>query len=193
MRWIFCFGIVIVSFFLLSVSKLVAESSLPVYDTLGGNFTLESTRKEATSLSDFRDKIVLLFFGYTSCPDICPISLATIREALKQLKQDVDSVRAIFISIDPERDSLPHLQEFLGYFHPDFVGMTGSHAELRKVTQQFGVSYHRDTSSQSAGHLIVHSGYVFLIDPESRVRALYRTDTQPKQMVADIQTLLQTN
>ena len=175
-----------------SWSFVLSAASLDVYDTIGGDFELNSTLSKKIGPQNFRGKVLLVFFGYTSCPDICPITLITIRNALEDLEpNEVEKVQPLFISVDPERDTLKGLKQFLKFFHSSFVGLTGSDEELKVVAKKFGSAYMRDALSDSAAdYLIAHSGYVYLMDQQGRTRALYRTSNKADEMVEGIRKLL---
>ncbi|MAA69114.1 MAG: hypothetical protein CL915_10235 [Deltaproteobacteria bacterium] len=166
--------------------------SLGVYETIGGDFELNSTLGKKIGPQSFRGKVLLVFFGYTSCPDICPITLTTIKDALENLEpNEVEHVQPLFISVDPERDTLEGMKPFLTYFHSSLVGVTGSKEELKAVTKKFGSAYIKDTRSDSAAdYLIAHSGYIYLMDQQGRTRALYRTSNKAEEMVEGIRKLL---
>ena len=167
-------------------------ASLDVYDTIGGDFHLNSTLGKKIGPQSFRGKVLLIFFGYTSCPDICPISLTTVKDAVENLEpNEVEQVQPLFISVDPERDTLEGLKQFLTYFHSSIVGVTGSAEELKAITKKFGAAYMKDTRSDSAAdYLIAHSGYIYLIDQKGRTRALYRTSNKAEEIVEGIRKLM---
>lgn len=109
----------------------------------GGDFTLQSA-DGPVSLSDFRGKVVLIYFGYTSCPDVCPTSLGALSAALKQLSpREMDRVQPIFISVDPERDTPGKMVEYVHYFHPKMIGVTGSIEQVRKVADRYGAYFRK--------------------------------------------------
>jgi protein SCO1/2 len=166
---------------------------LDVYDSIGGKFELNSTIGKKIGPQSFRGQVLLVFFGYISCPDICPITLITIKNALETLNaNEAKQVQPLFISVDPERDTLEGMQQFLTYFHPSFVGMTGTTEELKSITKHFGAAYIIESRSDSAAdYLIAHSGYIYLIDQQGRTRALYRISNTAEEMVEGVRTLLQ--
>ncbi len=173
-------------------SVVSTAASLDVYDTIGGDFELNSTLGKKIGPQSFRGKVLLVFFGYTSCPDICPITLTTIKNALEDLEiKELEQVQPLFISVDPERDTLEGMKQFLTFFHSSLVGVTGSAEELKAITKKFGAAYMKDTRSQSAAdYLIAHSGYIYLMDQQGRTRALYRTSNKAEEMVEGIRKLL---
>lgn len=134
----------------------------------GGNFTLHNGN-ETVSLNDYKGKAVFLFFGYTSCPDVCPTSLALISSALKTLNDEQQKkVQVIFISVDPERDTPEKLRNYTKYFHKNIVGVTGSKAEIDKVVKQYGAAYRKVESDSAMGYLVDHSASVFVIDTKGK-------------------------
>ena len=173
-------------------SFVSTAASLDVYDTIGGDFELNSTLGKKIGPQSFSGKVLLIFFGYTSCPDICPITLTTVKDALENLEpSEVEQVQPLFISVDPERDTLEGMKQFLTYFHSSLVGVTGSAEELKAITKKFGAAYMKDIRSDSAvDYLIAHSGYIYLMDQHGRTRALYRTSNKAEEMVEGIRKLL---
>ena len=129
------------------------------------SFTLDSP-EGALSLKDLRGNVVLIFFGFTSCPDVCPISLSTISHAFSYLTDDeLERSRSLFISLDPERDTMERLKKYTGYFHPNITGVTGSIKELGMVAKIFGVNFEKKNSPDSAlGYVIYHSSKIFVIE-----------------------------
>ena len=133
----------------------------------GGDFTLTSDQGPV-NLSDHRGKVVLLFFGYTSCPDICPLSLARIGACLSSLEaKQAEQVSAMFITLDPERDTPQRMSRYAGFFHPGIVGLTGDAEAIEDVTGRYGIGYERSLAPESAlGYSISHPDTILLIDAE---------------------------
>ncbi len=155
------------------------------------DFQLVDEHGQPFRLSDQRGRVVLLFFGYTSCPDVCPTTLATWRQVHESLGEDAESVRFVFVTVDPERDTAERLGMHVDAFQPDFVGLTGSQEELEAVYGIFDVFYEKDTSSQSAlGYLVSHTATTFVIDPEGRWRLRESYGTLVEDLVHDIRQLL---
>jgi protein SCO1 len=159
--------------------KPVADFSLT--DQNGGTFRL----------SEQRDHVVLLFFGYTFCPDVCPTTLgkwARVREALGQEAQDV---RFVFVTVDPQRDTPERLGQHMAVFNADFIGLTGPDDALEQVYQSFGVYHEKDTSTESAaGYLVNHTASAFVVDKQGRWRLVHSFDTPADEIVDDIRQLL---
>ena len=133
----------------------------------GGDFTLRSV-EGPVSLGDLRGKVILLFFGYTSCPDICPLSLARIGACLSSLEpEQTEQVSALFITLDPGRDTVERMHRYAGFFHPGIVGLTGTMEEIDDVTARYGVTYERKLGPESAlGYSIAHPDTILLVDAD---------------------------
>jgi protein SCO1/2 len=156
------------------------------------NFQLIDEQGQPWRLSDQRGKVVFLFFGYTSCPDVCPTTLAAWSQAYKELGEDAGRVRFVFVTVDPERDTPERLGMHVDAFQPDFVGLTGSQADLEAVYDVFDVYYEKDTSSQSAlGYLVSHTATAFVLDPEGRWRLKESYGTLPEDLVHDARQLME--
>lgn len=171
-------------------AALSHADSLPVNSRLGGDFSLPSTRESVTSLSDLRGKVVLLNFGYTSCPDICPMVVARMTQLLRQLGDASQDVEAVFVTFDPERDTLEHLRAYLDYFDERLIGFTGTPAQIQQVAKQYGVVYLPRQGESALGTLYAHSDFIYVLDRQGRVRTLFATDTALSDMTADVQSVL---
>ena len=154
-----------------------------------------SSPEGALSLNDLRGSVVLLFFGFTSCADVCPISLATISHAFSFLNDDeLKLSKSLFISLDPERDSLEKLKKYTGYFHPNITGVTGTIKELGMVAKIFGVNFEKKNSPDSAlGYVIYHSSKIFVIGPQGALRKTIPHNTDSKLLSQQIRSLLGRN
>jgi protein SCO1/2 len=136
----------------------------------GGDFTLHSADGEI-SLHDFRQRVVLLYFGYTSCPDVCPTNLANLAASLKRLSnKGRQSVQVIFISVDPDRDTPAHLKQYTAFFDPSFIGVTSDAATVAKVARAYGVSYKKVEYPGAMGYLVDHSSLTYVIGPNGKLR-----------------------
>ena len=152
----------------------------------GGDFTLQSI-KGPVSLKDFRGKEVLLYFGYTYCPDICPTSLAATAEGLKLLTPDeLAQVAVIFVSVDPKRDTPARLKEYVEFFHPSMVGVTGSAEEIAAIAKRYGIFYaEQKVETAGGGYVVDHSADTFVVASDGRLVARMAHATPPEQ-VAEI-------
>ncbi len=140
----------------------------------GGEFTLQSA-DGPVSLKDYRGKLVLLYFGYTKCPDICPTSMATMTQAVNELTpQQADNVKLLFVSVDPDRDTPELLVEYVSYFHPNFTGLTASKSALAEVAKRYGVQYYKvEMENSSFGYAMNHSGALYLITDDGALRFVF--------------------
>ena len=157
----------------------------------GGDFTLQAA-DGPVSLNDFRGKVVLVYFGYTYCPDICPTSLAATAEALKQLKpEEMARVAMIFVSVDPKRDTPARLKEYAGFFHPAIVGATGTPEEIAGIAKLYGVFYaEQKVENAGGGYLVDHSADTFVISPDGKLVGKIAHATPPDQVVDIIRKYL---
>jgi protein SCO1/2 len=156
----------------------------------GGDFTLTSANGPV-SLEGLRGKVVLLYFGYTWCPDICPTSLAMISVAFRQLTpEEMASVQGVFVSVDPERDTPERLATYTRYFHPAILGVTGTPEEVASVARLYGAGYRKVKQDSATNYVVDHTADIYVIDQQGK---LYRTlphGTPPSEMVAVMRGLL---
>jgi protein SCO1/2 len=151
----------------------IAAAPLPVLYTLGGEFQLDSTEGERLSLADLKGQVVLLNFGYTGCPDVCPTALARMRDVLDLLGEQRASVQPLFVTLDPEVDTVDRIGPYLDFFDPAFIGLTGSTLEVAQAAQGYKVYYERQPLASTAGYTISHSSHIYLIDAAGQVRATF--------------------
>lgn len=156
------------------------------------DFVLTDEEGDTFRLSDQQGNVVLLFFGYTQCPDVCPTTLANWRKVHEALGDDAERVRFVFVTVDPERDTAERLGLHVNAFNPEFIGLTGPQDELETVYDVFNVIYEKDTSSGSAaGYLISHTATTFVLDPGGHWRLRETYGTEVEDIVHDIQQLLE--
>ena len=141
-------------------------------------------------LSEMRGEVVALFFGYTSCPDVCPTTMAELKLALEKLGDQADQVRVLFVTVDPQRDTPARVQEYVDHFNPDFIGLSGSEAELAKVWNDYGVFREVAQGTSAAGYLVSHTGRVTLIDQQGNLRVSFPFDTPVDDVVHDLKLLV---
>ena len=152
---------------------------------LGGAFALTDQDGMRRTDADFRGKYMLVFFGYTFCPDVCPTTLAVQAEALKILGGQATRIVPVFITVDPKRDTPEVLKSYLAAFGPDFIGLTGDEAEITQVTKAYRVFYQAH-AEEGDNYTVDHSGVVYLMSPEGKFVANYSLDTSPDMMAADL-------
>ena len=142
-------------------------------------------------LADTRGNIVLLFFGYTSCPDICPTTMSELKTALERIgEENAENVKVIFVTVDPERDTPERVQEYVNHFDPDFIGLSGSEAELAPIWNKYGVYREIVEGTSAAGYLVNHTARVTMIDQDGYLRVSYGFDAPVENIVHDLQLLL---
>ncbi|MGB8240030.1 MAG: SCO family protein [Azonexus sp.] len=153
----------------------------------GGDFTLQSA-DGPVSLKDFRGKLVLVYFGYTYCPDICPTSLAATAEGLKQLTpEELVRVAMIFVSVDPKRDTPARLKEYVNFFHPAIVGLTGAPEEIAAIAKRYGVFYaEQKVETAGDGYVVDHSADTYIISTAGQLVGKIAHATPPEQVVETI-------
>jgi protein SCO1/2 len=135
----------------------------------GGDFVLQSAAGPLDTRT-LRGKVLLVYFGYANCPDICPASLAAGTQALNALKPDErERTRLIMVSVDPERDTPARLKEYTAYFHPAMVGVTGTPAEIAAVAKAYGAGYVRQPPRPDGGYAVDHSADTYVVAPDGRL------------------------
>ncbi len=168
------------------------ERPLPVPAAApGGDFSLQ-TADGPWSLQAQRGKLVLVYFGYTYCPDICPTSLAATAEGLKQLTpEELAKVTMVFVSVDPERDTPARLKEYVEFFHPAIVGATGTPENLAEIAGRYGVFYARQPVAPGAnGYVVDHSSDTYVVGPDGKLRGRIAHATPPGEVVQAIRKYL---
>lgn len=162
------------------------------YPGLGGDFTLQSS-DGPVSLKDYRGKEVVLYFGYTSCPDVCPTSLGMLSLALRKMTaKERDNLQVFFISVDPERDTLQRLHDYAKAFHPKIMGITGSAQEIADVAGRYKVLYKKVEMPGSAlGYSVDHSSIYYVLDRNGALQKLIYHGTPVDKIVSDLREVLQ--
>jgi len=152
------------------------------HGTVGGPFTLNDEAGNQRSDSDFRGKLMIVYFGYTFCPDVCPADLMAITQALDALGAAADGIQPIFITIDPERDSKV-LGEYLGAFHKSFVGLTGAPEEIRKVANAYKAFYAKLPPAKNGEYAIDHTGIIYLMGRHGEYLGFMPPQTDAEKLV----------
>lgn len=161
-------------------------------EDIGGDFTLTDGDGKPFSLSDLKGKVVILSFGYTHCPDVCPTELLTYSDTLKQLGDQAKDVKVVFVSIDPERDTPEIIGKYAKQFNPDFIGLTATGDQsLPVIKQQYRVvSAKVNQKDDSENYLVDHSSGAYLIDKNGEVAIFSPYGSEPETIAADVRTLL---
>lgn len=166
-----------------------ADSTLTTGPT-GGDFSLQSADGPVT-LNDYRNKVVVLYFGYTFCPDICPTSLSLLSVTLNELTaEELQQVQAVFVSVDPERDTLKHLKTYAGYFHQNIIGATGSREQIDATVKKYGAGYNIVKSATEADYSVDHTSYTYIIDKSGKLRFSLPHGTSADEVSKNIRSLL---
>ena len=154
------------------------------------DFALQQTNGKPLTLADWRGHWNFVYFGYTTCPDVCPTTLAELKSVWAELgKRGVqDKLRVNFVSVDPDRDTADTLAKYVGFFSPDFVAATGTDAELTKLTRSLGIVYSR-TKKDDGSVEVDHSGSIVIVDPQGRLVGLFRPPFAAKDLADDMATL----
>jgi protein SCO1/2 len=157
---------------------------------IGRDFRLtDHTGKERT-LADFRGKVVLVIFGFTQCPDVCPTTLANVASAVRQMGEDANQVQVLFVTVDPKRDTLELLRQYVSAFHPQFLGMGGDPAQVLKTAKDFKIYVVERPGKTPDTYTVDHSTQMYAFDREGRVRLVIPHTTAPAAIASDLKILL---
>jgi protein SCO1/2 len=155
------------------------------------DFELQDQYGQPFKLSDHRGKAVLFFFGYTFCPDVCPLTLSTWKRVHDALQADAQKVKFVYVTVDPERDTPEKLKTHLAVFSPDFIGLTGTPEALREVYASFGVYIEKvNIAASAAGYLMNHSTRTFVVDQNGILRLLISHEAPVEDAVHDIRLMV---
>ncbi len=161
--------------------------------SFGRDFALTDATGKPRTLADFRGKAVVMFFGYTQCPDVCPTTLAALAEAMKQLGPDADRVQVLFVTIDPARDTPALLAQYVPAFDPRFLGLFGDDEATQKVAREFRIIYQKQPGSTPDTYTMDHSAGTFVFDPQGRLRLFVNHGQGPDVLVHDLREILRTS
>lgn len=157
---------------------------------MGGNFTLQSA-DGPVALEGFRGKVVLIYFGYTNCPDACPMTMANWARAFDQLtEEELSKVQGMLVSVDPARDTQETLKEYTAYFHPNIIGVTGSNEELRQIVSLYRSDFEIERDEDKENYSVAHMSFVYVIDPQGNLRDLLAHESFPEEIVKSIRHVL---
>ena len=162
-----------------------AASAAPVAD-VGGPFSLTDTDGHAVTEATYRGRWMLVYFGYAYCPDVCPTELQTISTVLDQLGPKAARIAPLFITLDPERDTQQALAQYVKLFDPRLIGLTGTVDQTAKAAKAYRVYANRVTSKGLGGYLIDHSSFVYLMDPDGKLRTVFSPEVNVMDMVGAI-------
>jgi protein SCO1 len=155
-------------------------------------FTLTDHNSQSRSLSDFKGKVVVLFFGYTQCPDVCPTSMTELAEVKRLLGADGDKLQGVFVTVDPARDTTELLKAYMTNFDPTFVAFVPTADELPAIAKQFKIYYKKVDGQTPTSYTMDHSAGSYVYDTQGNLRLYSRYGSGAKVLAQDIQTLLKT-
>lgn len=166
------------------------ESSDITGANFGHDFHLTDQHGQARSLADFRGKVVVLFFGYTNCPDVCPTTLAELAAAMQQLGPDAAQVQVLFVTVDPEHDTADLLSKYVPAFNPSFLGLYGDAQATSQVAKEFKVIYQKVPGATPGSYTVDHSAGTYIFDPAGKLRLFVSYGQGTDVFVHDVRQLL---
>lgn len=182
------------------VAGVIAMNRASAYAFNGGEYTPARAAPELGltdqygnpfALAEQRGNVVLMYFGYTTCPDLCPTTLSDFQVVKDELGKDAERVKFVLATFDPERDTAERLQEYLAFFDPDFIGLRGTRAQTEAFQRAYGVTVKRvDYPDSATGYLLDHTALIYLVDPQGRLRVSYPYGTDPALIAQDVRYLL---
>jgi protein SCO1/2 len=185
----FVAGLVLFSAIILLVSGRTSTTMAPQAAAIGGPFRLVDQDGKPTSEQDFKGKPFLVFFGFTHCPDVCPTALFEVSEIFRQLGADADRARALFITVDPERDTPDKMKDYLSSFDSHLSGLTGDPAAIAAVTKSYRV-YSKKVPLEGNDYTMDHTAIVYLMDREGRFIAPFNLKRRPEDAAAELRRYL---
>ena len=156
----------------------------------GKDFALTDHNGTPRRLADFKGRAVLVFFGYTQCPDVCPTTMSNMRELMTTLGPEAGRVQVLFVTVDPERDTPQLLAQYVPAFHPSFLGLYGDAAATAATAREFKIFYNKQPGSTPGSYTVDHTAGNYLFDPRGRLRLYVRHGETPERMAQDIKRLL---
>ncbi|QIE22287.1 hypothetical protein SBC1_03320 [Caballeronia sp. SBC1] len=190
---VFWLGLVLAAALLAGCDSKPAFTNLDITGNtqFGSEFSLPDTSGKTRTLGDFKGKAVVLFFGYTHCPDVCPTTLAELSQALQKLGDDAKRVQVLMVTVDPARDTAPLLGEYVSAFSPTFIGLRPADtAELVKITKDFRVYYAQVPGKTAGEYTMDHTAASYVFDPQGRLRLFARDGQGVDTWVHDLKLLL---
>ena len=173
----------------LAATPLAAQQPDPLADRFGGPFTLTAHDGKRVSDTDFRGRFMLVYFGFTHCPDVCPTSLFEISEVLKAMGKDADRVNAYFVSVDPERDTAAAMKDYLSSFDPHLKGLTGNPEAVAKVLSAYRV-YSKKVPLKDGDYSMDHTALIYLMDRDGQFVSPFNMKRTPAEAATDLKKYL---
>lgn len=172
--------------YVMHLDQKAENASVPI----GGPFELVDQDGRVVTEQDFAGRLMLVYFGYTFCPDVCPTSLQTMSVALEQLGEDAEGVAFVFVTLDPQRDTVAQMKDYVSLFEPGPVGLTGTAEQVEAAAKEYRVYYRLHDEGGEQDYLVDHSSFVYLMDREGRYLAHFGHAATPDQMVEEIRQAL---
>ncbi|MEO8101429.1 MAG: SCO family protein [Betaproteobacteria bacterium] len=180
---------------------LVACESKPVFNALditgiqgyGSDFRLTDHTGKPRTLADFRGKVVIMFFGYTQCPDVCPTTLSDMRQVAQKLGVDAARFQVLFVTVDPRRDTQDLLAKYVPAFNPGFIGLYGDDAAIDKVAKDFKIVHQIQEGKSPESYTVAHTAASLVFDPQGTLRLFIAYGMEVDKITADIKLLLKGN
>jgi len=160
------------------------------YADFGKDFALTDHAGKPRTLADFRGKAVVIFFGYTQCPDVCPTTMTGMAEAMKLLGSDAAKVQVLFVSVDPERDTPELLAQYVPVFNPSFLGLYADAQTIAKTAQDFRVFYKKQPGSTPTTYTVDHTAGSYVYDPQGKLRLYIKHGEKPELIAKDLKLLV---
>ncbi len=190
MRWLAC--LLVLGLSACSPERVQFQSIDITGADYANGFTLTDHHGQSRSLSDFKGKVVVLFFGYTQCPDVCPTSMVELAEVKRLLGSDGDKLQGVFVTVDPARDTTELLKAYMANFDPSFIAFVPTADELADVAKRFKIYYKKQEGKTPTSYTMDHSAGSYVYDTNGNVRLYSRYGSGAKVLAQDIQTLLRT-
>lgn len=190
MKHVFRFWLLIVSLLLVGCGASLNGTTFAAPES-APDISLTSTDGAPFRISEQRGKVLLIFYGFTSCPDICPTTLSDLANAYRRLNErEAEQVQVVMVTVDPERDTPERLARYVTSFHPSFMGVTGTQAEIEAAMQPYGVyAERRDLPNSALGYTMDHSPYVYVIDRAGNWREFFGMEDTPEEIASDLALL----
>lgn len=171
-----------ITFFAVCLSDCACDNNTDfrTYPDMAGSFELVDHDNRVFTEENLKGKISLLFFGYTACPDVCPMTLSKIKRSMDIIQLPPDKIQVLFVSVDPRRDTPDKLRSYLDYYNLGARGLTGSVKQINHTTEIYKAYYQKVESDSAMGYVIEHTVYLYLLDPEGQVRHLFHNGDKPE-------------
>ncbi|MDP2822488.1 MAG: SCO family protein [Sulfuritalea sp.] len=156
----------------------------------GKDFALTDHKGKPRRLADFKGRAVVMFFGYTQCPDVCPTNMGNMRELMATLGPDAERVQVLFVTVDPERDTAQLLAQYVPAFHPSFLGLYGDGEATAATAREFRIFYHKQAGKTPSTYSMDHTAGSYVFDPRGQLRLHVRHGETPERIAQDLKRLL---